>query len=260
MHVALDRPVVLVEDAHAIATDLGGIALFQENDLAGGRDHRRDVGGNEVLALAQADQQRAAHARADEALRLGAADHGQRVGAGQFLHRVLQRHQQVVAILQVVVDQVCDDFGIGLRLEGVAQRAQLLALLFVVLDDTVVHQRHALADVRMRIGLGDTTVGGPAGMADAQHRVEALGLGRRGHFRHSAGTTHATHLRPLGMVDHRDTRGIVTTVLKALQTLDQHRHYVAISDRTHDSTHVTRFLEDDCRILACVSGFPLLSA
>ena len=251
---------MLVEAAHAIATDLGGIALFQENDLAGGRDHRRDVGSNEVLALAQADQQRAAHPRADEAFRLGAADHGQCVGTGQLLHRMLQRHQQVVTTLQVMVDQVCDDFGVGLRLEGVAQRTQLLALLFVVLDDAVVHQRHAMADVRMRVGLGDAPMGGPAGVADAQHRVEALGLGRRGHFRHTTGTTHATYIAALTLVDHRDAGGIVTTVLQPLQAFDQHRHYVAISDRTHDSTHVTRFLEDDRRILACVPALPLLSA
>lgn len=95
---------------------------------------------------------------------------------------MLQRHQQVIAVLQVVVDEVGDDFGIGLRLEGVAQRTQLLALLLMVLDDAVVHQRHAMADMRMRVGLGDTTVGGPAGVADAQHRIEALCLGCGGHF------------------------------------------------------------------------------
>lgn len=173
---------------------------------------------------------------------------------------MLQRHQQVVAVLQVVMDQVRDDFGVGLRLEGVTQGTQLLALLLVIFDDAVVHQRHAVADVRMRVGLGDTTVGGPAGVADAQHCIEALGLGRSGHFRHTAGTTHAAHIRPFGMVDHRDARGIVTTVLKALQAFDQHRHYVAISDRTHDSTHVTRFLEDDRRILARGPALPLLSA
>ena len=156
----------------------------------------------------------------------------------------------------MMMDQVRDDFGIGLRFKRVAQRAQLLALLFVVLDDAVVHQGHTVADVRMCIGLGDTAVGGPAGVADAQHRIEALSLGRHGHFRHAAGTTHPADFRTLALVDHRDARGIVATVFKALQTLDQYRYYVAIGDCTHDSTHVTRFLEDDCRILACVSGFP----
>ncbi len=159
-----------------------------------------------------------------------------------------------------MVDQVCDDFGIGLRLEGVAHREQLLALLFVILDDAVVHQRHALADVRMRVGLGNAPMGGPAGVADAQHRIEAFGLGRRGHFRHATRATHPAYLGALGVVDHRDAGGIVTAVLKALQTLDQHWYHVAIGDCTHDSTHVTRFLEDDRRILACASGFPLLSA
>ena len=61
-----------------------------------------------------------------------------------------------------------DDFGVGLRLEFVAELAQALALLFVVLDDAVVHQRDAVADVRVRVGLGDAAVRRPARVADAQ--------------------------------------------------------------------------------------------
>ncbi len=97
-------------------------------------------------------------------------------------------------------------------------------------------------------------------MADTQHCIEALGLGRSGHFRNATGATHAAYIPALTLVDHRDTGGIVTAVLKPLQAFDQHRHYVAISDRTYDSTHVRRFLEDDRRILACASAVALLSA
>jgi hypothetical protein len=39
---------------------------------------------------------------------------------------------------EVVVDQVGHDLGVGLRLEGVAERLQARALLLVVLDDPVV--------------------------------------------------------------------------------------------------------------------------
>src|SRR3546814_3017693 len=87
----------------------------------------------------------------------------------------------LVALLEVVVDQVGDDLGVGLRFELVAQRGQSFTLLFVVLDDAVVHQRHAVADVRMRVEFRHATMRGPAGVADAQVGMEALGAGGRLH-------------------------------------------------------------------------------
>lgn len=121
---ALHRRIVTVEDAHAIAAQFGGIAFFEEDHLACGLHDRRDIGGDEVLALAYPDQQRAAHARADEAFRFGLAHHRQRIGTGQFLDGVLQRGEQVAGAAQMVMDQMRDDLGVGLRLEGVAERAQ----------------------------------------------------------------------------------------------------------------------------------------
>lgn len=234
VHVALDRFVLAVEHLDAFARHFGGVALFQEDHAARGLQDRGDIRGDEVLALAQADQQRAAHAGADHAVRFLTADHGQRIRTGEFLHRVLQCRQQVVTALQVVVHQVGNDFRVGLRLEHVAKRTELFALLFVVLDDAVVHQRHAVADVRMGVGFGDAAMGGPARMADAQAGVEALGGGGAFHFGHAAGAAHAAHVL---LVDHRDTRGIVAPVFQPLQSFDQYRHHVAIGDRAHNSAH-----------------------
>ena len=131
----------------------------------------------------QANQQRTAHARTDHAVGFAATDHRPRVGAVQFLDRALRRAEQVIALGQVVMDQVGDDFGVGLRFEGVAQRLQARALFLVVLDDAVVDQGHAVADVRMRVGLGDATMGGPAGVADAEVGMEAFGQRGAFHFR-----------------------------------------------------------------------------
>ncbi len=62
----------------------------------------------------------------------------------------------------------------------VALRAQALALFLVVLDDAVVHHgEFAVADVGMGVGFGDAAVRGPAGVADAQARVEAFRVGGR---------------------------------------------------------------------------------
>ena len=134
-----------------------------------------------------------------------------------------------------MVDQVGDHFGIGLRGELVAQRAQAFALRLVVLDDAVVHQRQlAMADVRMRIAFGHAAVGGPAGVADAEGGVEALGDRRGFHLGDAAGAAHAAH----GFaIDHRDAGGIVAAVFQPLEPIDQQRDHITIGDGTDDSAH-----------------------
>ncbi len=233
--LALRRGVVGIEYAHAVAGQLGGVSFFQEYHPTGGLQDRRHIGGDEVLALAQPHQQRATHACHHHALGLVFADHRQCVGAGQFLDRALQGAEQVVLIgLEVMMDQVRYHLGIGLRFEHITQRQQLLALLLVVLDDAVVHQRHALADMRMGIGLGDTAMRRPAGMADAQHRMELLGDGRPFHFGNAAGAPHAADV--LG-VEHGNAGGIVAAVFQPLESFNQYRNHIATSDRSHNPAH-----------------------
>src|SRR5690606_23365228 len=84
--------------------------------------------------------------------------------------------------------------GIGLRFEAVTQLLQAFALLFVVFDDAVVHQRHALADMRVRVGLGDAAVGGPARVADAERSLDALALRGGFHLRDPPGPAHPAPL------------------------------------------------------------------
>ena len=235
MHVALHFDIVGIEHAHAIAIEFGGVAFFQEDHLARRRHDRGDVGRDEVLAFAQANQQGAAHARGDQRGGIATVDHRQRVRAVEFLDRLLQRLQQAQPLRAVVVDQVGDDFGVGLRGEFVAERAQAVALLLVVLDDAVVHQREvAVADVRMRVAFGHPAMGGPARVADAERRVEAFGDRRGFHLGDAAGTAHAAH----GLaIDHRDAGGIVAAIFQPLEAIDQQGHHVTIGDGTDDSAH-----------------------
>src|SRR5690606_18647503 len=130
-----------------------------------------------------------------------------------------------------------DDLGIGLRLERVAERGQAFALLFVVLDDAVVHQRHALADVRVRVEFGDAAVRGPAGVADAQVGVETLRAGRSLHFGDAPGAAHAADVVALAPVDHCDAGRVVAAVFEALEALDEDGNHIAIRDRANDAAH-----------------------
>jgi hypothetical protein len=152
------------------------VAFFQVDDLVGGAGQRHRVRGDEVLALAHADDQRRALARGHHAVRLFAAEHGDRVGAVQAFDRLLHGGEQVAVVH--VVDQVGDDFGVGLAREYVAECGQFAAQFVVVLDDAVVDQGDAgvfFARREVRVGIlgGRGAVGGPAGVGDAGEALQA---------------------------------------------------------------------------------------
>ena len=124
------------------------------------------VGGEEVLAQAQADHQRAAAAGCHDAVRLAGADHGQTVGTVQLFDRGLEGGGQVAVVLELVVEQVGDHFGVGVRGEDVAQALELFTQHFMVFDDAVVHHRQVAREVRVSVTLARSTVGGPTGVGD----------------------------------------------------------------------------------------------
>ena len=81
--------------------------------------------------------------------------------------------EQVAALLVVVVDQVRDDFGVGIRYKTIPQPDQPGPHGLVVLDDAVVHHRQAvLAHMRVGVTFGRRTVRGPAGVRDAKMSVD----------------------------------------------------------------------------------------
>ena len=81
--------------------------------------------GQEVLALAEADDQRRGVLGGDDLARVSVGDRDQRVGAVHLpqrpAHRLDQRRR---AALERLVDQVRDDLGVGLRREPAARAAE----------------------------------------------------------------------------------------------------------------------------------------
>ena len=160
---------------------------------------RRAVAGDEVLAVADADHQRAAQPGRDDHVRPIAEHHRQAVGAAQLrerrLHRFDERRIRIGrrgrfgvrrARIQLAGDELGDDFGVGRRLAVIAALGQLLLELAKVLDDAVVHERHDVvaADVRMGVLVGGRAVRGPARVAEAdraarRRRLAAWPPGRR---------------------------------------------------------------------------------
>lgn len=133
----------------------------------------------------------------------------------QALHGGLQGIGQVWNGLQGVVDQVDDNFGIGLRSEDVAKALQLFTQLFVVLDDAVMHHSQFMArEVRVGVAFGRRAVGSPTGVGDAQLASQWLGGNSSFQLTDLTDTAPALQLTVLG--EDSQAGAVVPAVLKAL--------------------------------------------
>ena len=125
-------------------------------------------------AVAEADRERRALARADQKILLAGKQEREREGAAQPRQRRLDRGDRRSAALHLLGDQMRDDFGVGLGCEFGALAFQLAPQLAEILDDAVMHDRELFGGVRMRVVLGRPAMRRPAGMADADGADERL--------------------------------------------------------------------------------------
>ena len=133
------------------------------------REDRGDVGCDEKLVLSQADDGRRTGARGNDFVRIGGGKNRQGIDAAKlahgFPHGVLQR----AAFFHISLDEVGDNFGIGLGDELVAFFFELALQIHVVLDDSIVDDDYVSSAVamRMRVFFGGAPMRGPASVADS---------------------------------------------------------------------------------------------
>ena len=154
----------------------------------------------------------------------------------QLGNRGLERGAEVAELLQLVIEQVDDGFRVGIGGEDVAQALEALAQFFVILDDAVVHHGQLVpGKVWVSVALAGRTVGGPAGVGDAQAPGQWFGL--QGCLQFADFTDTATAIQCARLGQQRYTGAVVAAVFQALEAFDQHRGDVALSDGAYDSTH-----------------------
>ena len=233
MHLALDRAAVGADDDVAVAAQFGEVAVFEIDDLAGDLQQRGGVGGCVHAVLADAQQQRRAAARDDDAEGVGLGDHADGVGADEIDGGLAHRLEQVGVALQLVVDQVGDSLGVGLGLEDVALALQVGLDRLEVLDDAVMHHGEAAGDVRVGVALGGHAVGGPARVGDADVGGELARIGQRSELGHAAAGAQAGELAG----EHGEAGGVIATVFELAQAFEQDRDDVVGCDCGDDATH-----------------------
>src|SRR5690348_4124337 len=139
------------------------------------------------------------------------------------------------------MNQMRDNFGVGVRSELVAEGLEPRADLVVVLDDAVVHHRDAAADVRMGVALGGHAVRGPARVADAGAADQVLLVGEFLELGDPAAGAKALQIA----IDDGNPGGVVPAVLQAPQPFEENRDDVAPRYRGDDSAHAGRAWKND---------------
>jgi len=143
---------------------------------------------------------------------------------------------QIPPLAVILLHQVGDHLGVGLRAEGVPLSPQFFLQLDIVLHDAILddYDLSLAIGVRMGVGLGDSTVGSPAGVAHADvsaERIRLQGTDQIGQFAHAAAQGNAT------ILEHSYSSRIVTTVLQTLKALNDDRRRLSRAHVTDNSTH-----------------------
>ena len=173
-------------------------------------------------------------ARADQKILFAVEQEGERerpVQARQCRRNGLER---TAALLHLVTDQMCHDFGVGIRLELRAVRGELFAQLAEVLDDAVVDHGDGIGRMRMRIGLIRPAVGCPARVGDADPPVQALATEPSLQIRELA--LGATALKA-SRFERGYPGGIIAAVFEPLERIEQMAGNRLFPQNPHDPAH-----------------------
>ena len=198
-------------------------------------ENRRDVRGDEELAVAEADDDRRAVADGDDLFRIVGRNQHEREQAAHQQQRAAHGVLEAV-VLHLALDEVRDDFGVGLGDELVALALQLLLQIEVVLDDAVVDDDDlaGAVAVRVRVLLGRPAVCRPARVADAVVAVDRVDADHLLEVRQLAG---AAPQIDRAVMHHRHARRVVAAIFEPPQPVDENRDDVLGADVADDSAH-----------------------
>jgi hypothetical protein len=151
------------------ARDDGHLLIAEEHDVARVRKNGRNIGGNEELALTEADDDRRPVAYRHDLVGIVRRDQHEREQSAHVEQRTPDRVLEPV-VLHLALDEVRHDFRVGFRDEAVSFLLEQQLQLEVVLDDPVVDDGEALGHVHVRVSIciRRLSMGRPPGVADSQ--------------------------------------------------------------------------------------------
>ncbi len=167
----------------------------------------------------------------------GAGDDADGVGAPELAERLLHRVIESTELLQVMLDQVGQDFGVGLRAKRVALGGEPLLDLEIVFEDPVVHDDEATRAVRVGVGvfLGGPPVRRPPRVADADGAGD--GTVTQGGLEGLEAAGSAPDLQLPFTAEDGHARGVVSPVFEPLEPLEDDPDRALVTDVPDDPAH-----------------------
>ena len=248
-HVPVHMAVFLLDGAHlavvypdALSTENGQLAVVQIGDVPCVADDGRHVGGDHVLSLTEAQQQRRILPGAQQTVRVVGADDAQSIGPVHGVEHPDHGLKDVAAVGIVVVQQLGYHLRVRLGPKAVALVEQLLLQLGVVFDNAVVYHSDAATLAHMGVGVDviGLPVGGPAGVTDAQmaRQIRPVVGQIAEHLQPATGLLHPQ----LPIAAHGDARRVVAPVLQTAQTVQQDGSRFLLAHVSYNSAHILKFL------------------
>ncbi len=195
-----------------------------------------NVGREEEISLAQADHERTLALGPHDAARVPFPEDTDRVGSRDVVQCAAHGHLDVRFLFEVLLDEVSDNLGVGLRAKTVSFLDEFLLERKVVLDDPVMDHDQIPAAIHVGVGvlLGGAAMRRPAGVPkpDGPDEVcapdgvfQLLDLSDRSVHHHAP------------LLEHGQSGGVVAPVFEALQPVQQNRNNLLVSDVPDDATH-----------------------
>ena len=235
LHVALHFAAVQVHDGIAAAFYLDDVIVVEVHDLLRVVDDCGNIAREEEFRVVpDTEDERGSAAGADERVGFVATDDTETEGPFNQSESLENRLLEVALV--VAGDKVGYHFGISLGLELDAFRGELCLEARVVLDNAVVDNGNLAveAGVRVCILFGRCTVGGPAGVGDADIAFNRVVLEL---LFEGADLARCADRFDLAAVDKGDARAIVATVFEFLESADQDGERFVLADVADYSAH-----------------------
>ena len=249
---------VEVSNPVAVRSDHHGLILAEFDGIAGVGDERRDIGTQEHLPVADSDDQGRGTPSSHDGAGIVCMGEDQCEMAFKSAHDRQCRTDEIPGGGTLAVGaghQMHGDLGVGVAGELHAVGLEFTAESGVVLDDSVVHHGEFTGGVtmRVRVAVGRTAVGGPAGVADPGRPTPlagvglagvglvcvglvCVGLGQRGlQVGQAAGP--AANREPALPVEDGQSGGVITPVLHPAQGIDDDLTGGTVPHVSHDSAH-----------------------
>ena len=161
---------LIVEHIHTLRRQHGDFPVVHIGHVPGVADDGGGVGGDEVLPLPKADDQRAVLPGGNQGVGVVRADDAEGIGPLDAPQAPAHGFQHVPALLVVKLQEVGRDLGVRLGGKLHPLAGEELFQLQVVFNDAVMYQGDF--SVPADVGVGVAVVGLPAGVPDTQGSLQ----------------------------------------------------------------------------------------